>query len=162
MWSDNEIIVQWGLALGRFPDRWRDAWRSGGQYFNEVGDLLAEQENLREPDSAIEERVVNLTHRIRNKPAEWVGDEQMAEYKHLMLAVFKLEPAERITAEETADLLPKVWAIGREVYQEFGVKLPSTKEFFSGPLDSGNVPRRVGEVVSTFSSAVHTICATGS
>ena len=107
--------------------------------------------------------MVNLTHRIRNKPAEWVGDEQlMAEYKHLMLAVFKLEPAERITAEEAADLLPKVWTMGREAYQEFGVKLQSTKAFFSGPLDSGSVLRRAGEVVSTFSSAVHTICTTGS
>ena len=46
MWSDNEIIVQWILALRRFPDRWWDAWRSGGQYFNEEGDLLADQEKL--------------------------------------------------------------------------------------------------------------------
>ena len=123
MWSENEIIVQWALALGRFPDRWWDAWNSSDQYFSEERDLLAEQEKLRKPNSAIEERVVYLTHRVGRNPAEWVSDEQqMAEYKHLMLAIFKLEPAERITAEEAADLLPKVWAVGRAVYRELGVK----------------------------------------
>ena len=123
MWSNDEIIVQWVLALGRFPDRWWNAWSSSNQYFNEEGDLLAEQEKLKQPDSAIEERVVNLTCQIENEPAQWVGNEQeMAEYKRLMLAIFKLEPAERITAEEAADLLPEVWALGREVYREHGVK----------------------------------------
>lgn len=123
IFTDDEIFIQWTLALGRLPDRWWNAWGSGGQYFNEEGDLLADYERLREPDSAIGERVLNLAHKIRTGSAEWVGDGQlMAEFRRLMLAIFKLEPAERITAEEAADLFPKVWATGREVYKESGVK----------------------------------------
>jgi hypothetical protein len=101
IWNQAEIFPNLMTALGRFPDRWWQQWdaEERSKYFDDEGHPVPEIRNWGGP---IDRRVNELTDELEGNVKE-LGENEISpvhldELKHILLAIFKWEPEERVDA----------------------------------------------------------------
>ncbi|KAG6853212.1 hypothetical protein C0991_006115 [Blastosporella zonata] len=93
--SDSEMLKQIVSALGKPPDRWWVQWQGRGEFFEEDG-------SVKEGTPAVDARIWDVL-------AGKIPEDELSYVEWLTKKMLVYEPSERITAEETTQLLPPLW-----------------------------------------------------
>ena len=107
-WS-RDTLVDFTICYGKLPDPWWGLWKGREEYYGEDGQL--------KPDIVKRMNTGNFESRLRQvyrseDPLEGLQEEEYAWFRRLMYGIFKLDPKERMTAEEVIRYLPPSWKVG--------------------------------------------------
>ncbi|KAL7271589.1 hypothetical protein RUND412_005648 [Rhizina undulata] len=86
------------FTFGKFPDRWWSRWEKRSEYFAEDGTYTGDKGTLAQ----------NLKARLQYLPKA-LEPEEVAAFEKTMGAMLRLEPGERVSADEVVRMLPSAW-----------------------------------------------------
>ncbi|KAF2087142.1 kinase-like protein, partial [Saccharata proteae CBS 121410] len=105
--DNDDILVQMVECFGKLPERWMERWEEKDNWFLpngewRTGKMTKHRKYLPKPFRTFSERFAEMLDRY-NRDEGVIEAEEAACLEKLLRAMFALEPAERITAEEAVN-----------------------------------------------------------
>jgi hypothetical protein len=108
--SLDDVLIDTTLAYGRLLERWCTKWERREDYFEKDGQLKVYHVGKISTDCRdLKPLIIEQLLKVRSDMVE----EELDEFSRLMVAMMKLEPAERVTAKEALPLIFQAWVRDR-------------------------------------------------
>jgi hypothetical protein len=100
IWA-RETLLSFTLAYGKLPEHWWAMWKDRESFFSEDGVLTN--------TSGVPVRWIHLEEKINSLRRRIGDDDEYAWFHRLMMEIFKLDPNERMPANQVVQYLPSQW-----------------------------------------------------
>jgi serine/threonine protein kinase len=108
--SLDDVLIDTTLAYGRLLERWCTKWERREDYFEKDGQL--KEYHVGKISTGFRDLKTLIIKQLLKVRSDMV-EEELDEFSRLMVAMMKLEPAERVTAKEALRLIFQAWVRDR-------------------------------------------------